>query len=249
MTRTGTTRWHYLRAWIKVDRRLPKTRGDYPDGAIAALTFAFCKAAEQPEPGTFETRAVLRAILDATGNRRGKWVAYLMEHGDLAEAKDGSVTLPNWRTFQEEGRSTERVQKHRETPEEPSRVGAHGDERRTPTEYEMKEPPIGGDSPAPEVVKLQKLAEELTGRAYVMANVHSAIAQKAITEQLDLHGFHAVEPVWRSVWQRHDGKVTLRQLVFEADDVLNAVHRPRAESPADQKARGVARLRALASGE
>lgn len=106
-------RWNALRDWIKVARDLPRTRGSYPDGPIVALVFAFCKAAEQAEPGTFDSLPVLRAILDATGNKRGRWVPFLVEKGDVVVLPDGRATLPNWRTFQEEGTSTERVRKHR----------------------------------------------------------------------------------------------------------------------------------------
>lgn len=106
-------RWNALRDWVKVARELPKTRGSYPDGPIVALVFAFCKAAEQAEPGTFDSLPVLRAILDATGNKRGKWVPFLVEKGDVVVLPDGRATLPNWREFQDEGKSTTRVQKHR----------------------------------------------------------------------------------------------------------------------------------------
>lgn len=107
-------RWNYLRDWVKVARELPKTRGSYPDGPIVALVFAFCKAAEQPEPGTFDSVPILRAILDASGNKRGRWVPFLIEHGDVVVGSDGRATLPNWRSFQEEGTSTQRVREHRE---------------------------------------------------------------------------------------------------------------------------------------
>lgn len=119
-------RWNALRDWVKVARELPKTRGSYPDGPIVALVFAFCKASEQAEPGTFDSLPVLRAILDATGNRRGRWVTFLVEKGDVVVLPDGRATLPNWRTFQEEGTSTERVRKHRANKRDG--VSGNGDE-------------------------------------------------------------------------------------------------------------------------
>lgn len=127
-------RWNALRDWVKVARELPKTRGSYPDGPIAALVFAFCKAAEQAEPGTFDSLPVLRAILDATGNRRGRWVAFLVEKGDVVVLPDGRATLPNWRTFQEEGTSTERVRKHRQNKRDG--VSGNGDETLHATDVE-----------------------------------------------------------------------------------------------------------------
>lgn len=119
-------RWNALRDWVKVARELPKTRGSYPDGPIVALVFAFCKASEQAEPGTFDSLPVLRAILDATGNKRGRWVPFLVEKGDVMVLPDGRATLPNWRTFQEEGTSTERVRKHRANKRDG--VSGNGDE-------------------------------------------------------------------------------------------------------------------------
>lgn len=108
-----TFRWNTLRDWVKVARELPKTRGHYPDGPLVAFVFAVCKAAEQPEPGTFDSVPILRAILDATGNKRGRHVPFLIEHGDFVVLPDGRATIPNWRTFQDEGKSTKRVQKLR----------------------------------------------------------------------------------------------------------------------------------------
>ncbi len=134
-------RWHYLRDWVKVARELPKKRGDYPDGAIVALVFSFCKASEQPTPGSFESVGVLRAILDATGGRRGRWVPYLVEHGDLVIAEGGVATLPNWLVFQEEGRSTHRVQKHRATR---GKQPSNADETLHPPFHETEVKPLAG---------------------------------------------------------------------------------------------------------
>ena len=127
-------RWNALRDWIKVARDLPRTRGSYPDGPIVALVFAFCKAAEQAEPGTFDSLPVLRAILDATGNKRGRWVPFLVEKGDVEVLPDGRAILPNWRTFQEEGTSTERVRKHRANKRDG--VSGNGDETFQETDME-----------------------------------------------------------------------------------------------------------------
>lgn len=163
----------YLRPWIKVARDYPEKRGHYPDGAVAALTFAFCKAAEQPEPGTFASVGVLKALLDATGQRRGRWVRWLVEHGDVVVGAKGTASLPKWVAFQTADLSTKRVHKHRdkgaETPTET--VSETRDETPAETETpsresfsgEMKEslsgqepltrlderPPSGGDESAP----------------------------------------------------------------------------------------------------
>lgn len=82
------------------------------------------------------------------------------------------------------------------------------------------------DLPA-DATKLQKLAEELTGRPYVMANLYGGLGQKAIEEQLRPHRWHRVEQAWRQVDARirasQDGPPTLRQLILAADDLLNPI--------------------------
>ena len=142
-------RWNALRDWVKVARELRKTRGHYPDGPIVALVFAFCKAAEQPEPGTFDSVLILRAILDSTGQRRGRHVPFLIEQGDVVVEADGRATLPNWRTFQDEGKSTARVQKHRKERSESVSGNVSPAFRETPEETDMERltrAPAGADS-------------------------------------------------------------------------------------------------------
>lgn len=82
------------------------------------------------------------------------------------------------------------------------------------------------DEITPDVVKLQKLAEELTGQAYVMHNVHGGLGAKAVNEQLP-HGFDRVQRAWRQIANRARAEgsnaPTLRQLVFGADDILNPI--------------------------
>lgn len=80
-----------------------------------------------------------------------------------------------------------------------------------------------------DVVRLQRLAEELTGQAYVMQNVHSGFGAKAVQEQLNRHRFDATERAWRQIANRAKAEgaslPTLKQLVLGADDVLNPVPR------------------------
>lgn len=94
-----------------------------------------------------------------------------------------------------------------------------------------------GNDPVPvDHRRLQKLAAELTGNAFV--SIHSGLGLKAADEQLP-HGFAAVENAWRQVdahVRASSGpgvKPTLRQLVFGADEILNAVPRP---DPKDSRA-------------
>lgn len=78
-----------------------------------------------------------------------------------------------------------------------------------------------------DLTRLQKLAEELTGVPYVMANVHGGLGKKAWQEQLLPHGYSRVERAWRGIHNRSfaegSSPPTLRQLVLGADDILNPV--------------------------
>ncbi len=89
-------------------------------------------------------------------------------------------------------------------------------------------PQSGGQAraPDPDALRLQKLAETLTQVPYAMANVYSGLGGKAVEEQLKPYGFEKVSAAWTTVAERvraKGGKVTLRQLVLGADDVLNPV--------------------------
>lgn len=106
--------------------------------------------------------------------------------------------------------------------------------------------------PDSDIVRLQKLAEELTGQAYVMQNTHSGFGYKAVEEQLRRHHFDAVERAWRQIANRAKAEgtslPTLKQLVLGADDILNPIPRVDAkEQRADEEAaafeRRVARTR------
>lgn len=79
------------------------------------------------------------------------------------------------------------------------------------------------DTAAPELIRLAKLAADLTGQPFV--NPYNGFMQKALAEQLQPHGFDRVERAWRKVAALHLAKgtarPTLRQLVIDADDILN----------------------------
>jgi hypothetical protein len=85
---------------------------------------------------------------------------------------------------------------------------------------------VTDEQPPSDVVLLQRLAEELTGQAYVMHNVHGGLGAKAVSEQLP-HGFDRVQRAWRQIASRAKAEgsnaPTLRQLVFGADDILNPI--------------------------
>lgn len=92
-------------------------------------------------------------------------------------------------------------------------------------------PPENGVSP--EIQTLQGLAEELTGQAFVMVNVHSGLGAKG-ARLLEKHGLPAVVTAWREIAARIP-MPTFRQLVLGADDLLNPI--PRA--PANGVAKGM----------
>lgn len=178
-------RWNYLRDWVKVARELPRTRGAYPDGPIVALVFAFCKAAEQPEPGTFDSVPILRAILDATGNKRGRWVQFLIEHGDVVVGADGRATLPNWRSFQEEGTSTERVRKHRANKRGNGRGNGIGNADET-LHATDEEPYAGAPPRRDEVSRLRRTSHD----------VGASDDARALAGE---NGARRDEPVWQTI--------------------------------------------------
>jgi len=78
-----------------------------------------------------------------------------------------------------------------------------------------------------DLTRLQKLAEELTGIPYVMANLYGGLGKKVWEEQLTPHGYSSVERAWRGIHNRSLSEgmnpPTLRQLVLGADDVLNPI--------------------------
>lgn len=270
-----TRRLIYMRPWIKVARDLPKTRGHYPDGPYSALNVAFCKAAEQPQPGTFESMDVLRALL----RQRGKYAKYLLDHGDLVQNGDGSVTLPNWIEFQEYT-STDRMRDKRAqeaaengdadvTPmcghsdadvtgmcaqcaenvrsRAPARVETRDERLETRDERGSHEPsaPPSPNGVSPEFQTLQGLAEELTGAAFVLGNPHSALGEK-VSRLVAKHGLRAVDREWRRIASEEGGLPEIRQLVLGADNALNPIRAADRPDPKAERAELVARLKAAA---
>lgn len=85
------------RAYIRLDPDFADRKDDYPDGAFAALVALFCAAATHSKRGTFKNRMLVRVIL----GRRSRWLAYLIEHGDVVELGDGSLYVDGWEEWQE----------------------------------------------------------------------------------------------------------------------------------------------------
>jgi hypothetical protein len=85
------------RAYLRLDPNLRRRKRDYPDGAFRAFVEALCAAEGQPRRGRFESRGLLRVLLE----RRGRWIPYLIEHGDLVENDDGELYVDGWDQWQE----------------------------------------------------------------------------------------------------------------------------------------------------
>lgn len=85
------------RAYIRLDPAFDEHKESYPDGPYAALVATLCLAEHQPERGRFRSTDYLRRLL----GRRGRHLAYLLEHGDLLELPDGRVYVDGWDEWQE----------------------------------------------------------------------------------------------------------------------------------------------------
>jgi hypothetical protein len=85
------------RAYLRLDPMLRRRKRDYPDGAFRAFVEALCAAEGQPRRGRFESRGLLRVLLE----KRGRWIPYLIENGDLVENDDGELYVDGWDQWQE----------------------------------------------------------------------------------------------------------------------------------------------------
>lgn len=77
----------------------------YPPGAFAAFNAVLCLAEEQPERGRFRSGKLLRLMLDEPEEGVhvgwGKWVPYLLDHGDLVRQDRGVLYVVGWDEWQE----------------------------------------------------------------------------------------------------------------------------------------------------
>jgi hypothetical protein len=84
------------RAYIRLDPGFDEHKYDYPDGAYAAFVAVLCLAEKQSHRGRFRSADYLRRML----GKRGRWVTYLIDHGDLID-QDGRLYLDGWDEWQE----------------------------------------------------------------------------------------------------------------------------------------------------
>jgi hypothetical protein len=86
-----------VRAYLRLDPNLADRKADYPDGAFRAFIECLIFAEHQPKRGRFRNERLLRVLLD----RRGRWVPYLLEHGDLTRGDSGELYVDGWDEWQE----------------------------------------------------------------------------------------------------------------------------------------------------
>jgi len=86
-----------MRAYLRLDPNLVDKKADYPDGAYRAFVDTLCHAEQQQPRGRFRSRKLLAVLL----GKRGRWIPYLIEHGDLAETPSGRVYVDGWDEWQE----------------------------------------------------------------------------------------------------------------------------------------------------
>ena len=102
------------RVYLRLDPGFDERKESYPDGPYAALISVFCLAESQPMRGRFRSAKFLRAIM----GKRGRHLAYLLEHGDLIEDSSGKLYVDGWDEWQEGdwkvGERLERLRSRRE---------------------------------------------------------------------------------------------------------------------------------------
>lgn len=147
-------------------RYSPKTFHDkvvvdgYPPAAFAAFNAVLCLAEEQPERGRFRSERLLRLLLDEPeeGVRLGwgKWVRYLIDHGDLVK-QDGRLYVAGWDEWQEGdftvAERVARLRKKRRDDNGAATPDVTAPEVITPSEAVSRRPKAvsGRQSPTPDV--------------------------------------------------------------------------------------------------
>jgi hypothetical protein len=102
------------RAYIRLDPAFDERKDHYPDGAYRALVACLCMAESQVARGRFRNLDYLKRLL----GKRGRWVGYLMDNGDLVALEDGRVYVDGWDEWQEGdvtvGERMQRLRKRRQ---------------------------------------------------------------------------------------------------------------------------------------
>ena len=80
------------------------THPPYHPAAIACFLGVLCMAEQQPDRGRFKSRRLLVVLLEGPrgeGRLMARQVGFLIDHGDLIEAPDGSLYVEGWDELQE----------------------------------------------------------------------------------------------------------------------------------------------------
>jgi len=89
------------RAYLRLDPEFYERKAldqKYPPGAVAAYIGCLCLAETQPKRGRFRDRRVLAVLLGSLG----RWIPYLVDHGDLIEQeKLPRLYVDGWDEWQE----------------------------------------------------------------------------------------------------------------------------------------------------
>lgn len=225
------------RAYLRLDPAYDEHKESYPDGPYAALIACFCHGEMQPERGRFRNERFLRAIL----GRRGRHVPYLLVEGDLVRLPDGRLYIDGWDEWQEgDWKVTERVTRIR------NRQRRHATVPVTPDVTVDVTPPVtaprkgvsvsgalavsgGADGRDTDPFdddlwgRVILLAEELTGVPFGLGSPYGGFGQQAISQASSVP-WATFEAGWRQVAAVY-GRPTVRQLVFDAEDVLRPTGR------------------------
>lgn len=86
-----------MRAYLRLDPNFADRKAEYPDGAHRAYIDTLCFAEQQHPRGRFRSRRLLAVLL----GKRGRWITFLIEHGDLIEMAAGKLYVDGWDEWQE----------------------------------------------------------------------------------------------------------------------------------------------------
>lgn len=224
-----------------------------------------CKAKTQRRMGVFAGRTHMRSLTGTSLKHIAELVASGLAHDwpttcqrctqDYAgDAQPGDLIVHDYRREQRDPTAADRQAEYRNSHAERNGVsnGSVTPSSRALSPSLSPSPSTPGEeepyqvATPPEAAPLQALAEELTQRSSVMANVWGGLGEQAVLLARK-HGVPAVEQQWRRIAAEERGMPTLRQLVFGADDALNRVTRSSPETAAERDDRELAELKALAA--
>lgn len=226
------------RAYLRLDPDFAERKRAYPDGPFRTLVETLCLAEQEPRRGLFRSLDVLRALL---GRRLTRHIPYLVEHHDLELRPDGRVYVVGWDEWQEGdwqvAERMRRVRARREAnvtgptvtnhtvptvtpPSQRRAVGglAVGGGGKRPTRPSATEPASAQNGVDEVWVKVMALAEELTGVAFPLGSPYGGFGAQALSQAKSVP-WDTFEAGWRRVAGVY-GRPTVRQLVFDAEDVL-----------------------------